>query len=97
MKQTFKGWQSVASELTKMAGKSAESVRTLNAGQRASLKAIADRIVKNGVILADEVGMGKTRIAVFVAKSSKICLYSNTAVLTSGLLDITHSRIEDSS
>lgn len=35
----------------------------LNDGQRASLVAIAERIGSNGVILADEVGMGKTRIA----------------------------------
>jgi hypothetical protein len=41
--------------------------RLLNDGQRASLLAIADRIGSNGVIVADEVGMGKTRIAVFVA------------------------------
>jgi superfamily II DNA or RNA helicase len=69
VKQTFKGWQAVASELKEMASDSAELQHLLNAGQRASLRAIADRIVKNGVILADEVGMGKTRIAVFVAKA----------------------------
>jgi ERCC4-related helicase len=41
----------------------------LNDGQRASLAAIADRIGVSGVIVADEVGMGKTRIAVFVARA----------------------------
>jgi hypothetical protein len=41
----------------------------LNDGLRASLAAIAERIANNGVLVADEVGMGKTRIAAFVAKA----------------------------
>ncbi len=57
-----------------MASPSSAFARLLNDGQRASLLAIADRIGSNGVIVADEVGMGKTRIAVFVA----------TAVVQSG-------------
>ena len=40
---------------------------------RASLRAIALRIVKNGVVIADEVGMGKTRIAVEVARCVLKC------------------------
>lgn len=40
----------------------------LNEGQCASLRSIAARIEHNGVLIADEVGMGKTRIAVDVAK-----------------------------
>lgn len=39
----------------------------LNQGQRDSLLALCDRLSHNGVILADEVGMGKTRIAVALA------------------------------
>lgn len=39
----------------------------LNDGQRASLLTLCDRLEHNGVILADEVGMGKTRIAVALA------------------------------
>ncbi len=39
----------------------------LNDGQRASLRALCDRLPRSGVILADEVGMGKTRIAVALA------------------------------
>ena len=39
----------------------------LNQGQRANLRAIAQRIPNNGVIIADGVGMGKTRIAAVVA------------------------------
>ena len=41
----------------------------LNDGQRASLAAIANRIGINGVIVADEVGMGKTRIATALTKA----------------------------
>jgi superfamily II DNA or RNA helicase len=52
-----------------MASPSSAFARLLNDGQRASLLAIADHIGSNGVIVADEVGMGKTRIAVFVAKA----------------------------
>jgi hypothetical protein len=66
---TFRGWTEVAGHLRKMACHSSEFACLLNDGQRASLVAIADRIGSNGVIVADEVGMGKTRIAVFVAKA----------------------------
>jgi hypothetical protein len=45
----------------------------LNFGQCASLDAIAQRITKNGLIVADEVGMGKTRIAVELARSVTKC------------------------
>lgn len=39
----------------------------LKEGQKASLRAIAERLPQNGVILADEVGMGKTRVAACLA------------------------------
>ncbi|WP_426289678.1 helicase-related protein [Ensifer adhaerens] len=60
----FKGWNHVASILRERADQVSD---LFNEGQRASLRAIADRLVSNGVILADEVGMGKTRVAVAVA------------------------------
>ena len=69
MKNTFRGWTEVASHLREMASPVSTFAPLLNDGQRASLIAIADRIGSNGVIVADEVGMGKTRIAVFVAKA----------------------------
>ena len=69
MKNTFRGWTEVASHLREMASPVSKFAPLLNDGQRASLIAIADRIGSNGVIVADEVGMGKTRIAVFVAKA----------------------------
>lgn len=64
MKQEFKGWPAVTRELHDLAGRSEES---LNDGQRASLRAIADRIESHGLLIADEVGMGKTRIAAALA------------------------------
>ncbi|WP_298068788.1 SNF2-related protein [uncultured Mailhella sp.] len=39
----------------------------LKEGQKASLRAIAEHLPQNGVILADEVGMGKTRVAACLA------------------------------
>lgn len=69
MTQRFQGWPEVAHHLHEMANPSSAFARLLNVGQRASLVAIADRICSNGVIIADEVGMGKTRIAVLVAKA----------------------------
>lgn len=64
MRQKFEGWPAVTRELRELAGSSVES---LNDGQRASLRAIADRIESHGVLIADEVGMGKTRIAAALA------------------------------
>jgi superfamily II DNA or RNA helicase len=75
MNQIFQGWDAVAELLRKQAAsqeelalKKGEDATRLNLGQRASLRAIASRIVKNGVVVADEVGMGKTRIAVELAR-----------------------------
>ena len=65
MSPGFKGWSEVAKSLRDLAN---GAEMELNDGQRASLLAIADRISCNGVIIADEVGMGKTRIAAAVAK-----------------------------
>lgn len=66
MNQEFGGWNRVAEELCGLAdGRLIE----LNSGQAASLRALTERLPKNGVIIADEVGMGKTRIAAAVARS----------------------------
>ena len=75
MSADFKGWPAVAAALRQMANKdvSAERTWSLNEGQRRSLRAIASRIQKNGVVLADEVGMGKTRIAVALAYAVTSC------------------------
>jgi superfamily II DNA or RNA helicase len=75
MSQMFQGWEAVAKHLRQqadlqdqLANEKGEDSTRLNPGQRASLRAIASRIVRNGVVIADEVGMGKTRIAVEVAR-----------------------------
>lgn len=65
MKQTFSGWETVSKKLAQFAD---DNIEWFNEGQRASLRVIADRIPKNGLVLADEVGMGKTRIAVALAR-----------------------------
>jgi hypothetical protein len=41
----------------------------LDVGQRKSLRIIAQRLPQNGIIIADEVGMGKTRIATTLTKA----------------------------
>lgn len=72
MKFQFRGWNEVTANLVQEAEKQEtknEQIAWLNAGQCASLRAISRRISNNGVIIADEVGMGKTRIAVAVANS----------------------------
>lgn len=68
MKQRFKGWAAVAVALGDIAAESRKSF-WLDDGQRASLMRIAERISQNGVLVADEVGMGKTRIAVALASA----------------------------
>jgi len=69
LNQKFLGWTEVARHLRDMASPSSAFTPLLNDGQRASLTAIAKRISNNGVILADEVGMGKTRIATALTKA----------------------------
>lgn len=75
MNQVFQGWEAVAELLRERAASQkqvafdkGEDATRLNLGQRDSLRAIASRIPKNGVVIADEVGMGKTRIAVELAR-----------------------------
>lgn len=67
MKQEFRGWAVVAKNLVELVEQQNSSLKSeswLNQGQCASVLALAKRLPNNGVILADEVGMGKTRIAV---------------------------------
>ena len=69
-------WNEVASRLAALADAGMAGQIPgwqLNAGQGASLHAIGERLPRNGVIIADEVGMGKTRIAVGVARSVIDC------------------------
>ena len=81
----FRGWTEVAWHLREMAHPSSNFASLLNDGQRAALEAIADRIGRNGVIIADEVGMGKTRIAVFVAKAVELSGGRSAVIIPPGL------------
>lgn len=67
----FNGWLTVADTLRQLAREPdvAGSVWRLDNGQRRSLQAVARRLPSNGVIVADEVGMGKTRIAVAAVRA----------------------------
>ncbi|KVC12535.1 hypothetical protein WI69_25065 [Burkholderia diffusa] len=81
MKEAFLGWEAVGARLMRIAQAARmaadEPVQAagwrLNDGQCASLRAIADRLPESGLIIADEVGMGKTRIAVAVARAVIEC------------------------
>jgi superfamily II DNA or RNA helicase len=85
MKAVFAGWNEVARHLIEMADETSLTGASLNKGQRASLKALASRITKNGVVIADEVGMGKTRIAAFVAKAVSLSGGRCAVVIPPGL------------
>lgn len=78
MNQSFQGWQQVAEILRCSAAKQKQLCEQgketwLNDGQQASILALADRITKNGVVIADEVGMGKTRVAIELAHAVIEC------------------------
>jgi hypothetical protein len=77
MNQNFLGWKAVADYLleqvrsqTILSKSDPQALARLNSGQLASLKAIAQSLVSvPGMVIADEVGMGKTRIAVDLVRS----------------------------
>lgn len=80
MRDRFEGWEAVARHLNAYADEQqaleadpASGDSYLNAGQQASLRALAQRLPLNGVVIADEVGMGKTRIAVALARAVTFC------------------------
>ncbi|WP_422506102.1 DEAD/DEAH box helicase [Stenotrophomonas sp. GZD-301] len=60
----FRGWQDVDSHARDVVR---DARIELNPGQAASLLQLTTRLKEHGAILADEVGMGKTRIAVALA------------------------------
>ena len=68
MKQGLRGWDKVARQIEDII---AGQTVPLNAGQKASLRCLAGRLPQHGMIIADEVGMGKTRIAAVVARAVK--------------------------
>lgn len=75
MHETFRGWDEAAVYLKSFAAAQkalelgAGASARLNQGQQSALLALAQRLPHNGVVIADEVGMGKTRIAVETARA----------------------------
>lgn len=74
IKSNFLGWDVVAENLKRISNESrisngSKKDQWLNEGQQKSILAIAKNIPNNGMIIADEVGMGKTRIAIALAKA----------------------------
>lgn len=65
----FLGWNEVANNLNTLAANEGLTGWNLNEGQQRSIKALATRLPRNGVVVADEVGMGKTRISVALANA----------------------------
>ncbi len=63
----FLGWDKVA----EIINQTLDTNDRLNDSQKASVKSILTRIHSSGVIIADEVGMGKTRIAVEFIRAVK--------------------------
>ena len=68
MTEQFSGWQVVVQKLHTIAKRLCKEDK-LDEGQMVSLGELAMRLPNNGVIIADEVGMGKTRIAATVARA----------------------------
>lgn len=66
MTPEFEGWKAVADNILSLIGRSKSR---LDRGQRASLRRLAQDLPEHGMIIADEVGMGKTRIAAVVVRA----------------------------
>ena len=76
-------WKQVADVLR---DRSVEApIDRLNVGQRAELRAIAERLPRNGMLIADEVGMGKTRIAVEIVRAVEHCGGRAAILIPAGL------------
>lgn len=86
----FSGWEAVSQKLREW-----DFDAYLNDGQRASVRLIAERLPHNGVILADEVGMGKTRIAVTVAQAVRECGGRVAIVIPPGLSNQWKRELQD--
>ncbi len=66
---SFAGWEAVAQAIEKLP----LPPDYLDEGQRAGLEALGTSLRSHGAVLADEVGMGKTRIAVGLALAVMSC------------------------
>lgn len=94
----FQGWADVAGRLGKLAedrGYISGDTNFLNRDQRLSLEAISHRLPQHGLILADEVGMGKTRIAVALARAVIECGGRVAIVVPPGLANQWTAELRD--
>ncbi|MEL7638076.1 MAG: DEAD/DEAH box helicase [Solidesulfovibrio sp.] len=76
MNKAFEGWEIVSRRLVAYADEKRSQEKNgenawVDRGQRACLRALAERLPRHGAMVADEVGMGKTRIAVVLARMVK--------------------------
>ena len=83
-------WSEFAHHLVHQIGQStvadaAGQPARLNGGQRDSLRVFAQHLPRNGMVLADEVGMGKTRIAAQLIDSVVRCGGRVAVLIPSGL------------
>ena len=86
----FKGWRCVAEQLEARvaeAERQSDKEALLDEGQRASVRVIAERLCSGhrAILVADEVGMGKTRIAVALIDAVRRCGGTAAIVLPAGL------------
>jgi len=81
----FRGWDRVAEILDKRVAKAENGL--LDDGQRASIRVIAERLRdgRRALLVADEVGMGKTRIAVALIDAVRQCGGRVAIVIPAGL------------
>lgn len=82
-------WRDVTSRLREIVDiqkRLQPSVQQLNERQRASLRWASVRLIKGGFVLADEVGLGKTRVACTVAKAVLDCGGRAAAIVPRGLI-----------
>ena len=89
MTSAFRGWEAVANNLIRRSKKPDAGQWSLNEGQRHSLRAIAKRLPSNGVLIADEVGMGKTAVCaalILANRSTNTLALKTTLVITNTTL-----------
>ena len=85
MSRIFDGWEAVADAVEVIVASARHGTNPLLEGQVRSLRAMIKRLPDNGLVLADEVGMGKTRIACVLANAVMSCGGRVAFVLPPGL------------
>ena len=84
MSEQFAGWKAAEEKIKRFVAAKANASRP-NAGQRAALMELANRLPKHGVLVADEVGLGKTLIAAEVIHAVVQCGGRVAVLMPAGL------------